>query len=152
MIPEPAQGARGRGILVLEPGGHVDNEWGAQEGTELCLDLNPPDNQLARISTEPHWAHGGGQGILPGTKWACPFAGLQPPGLDRVPGSGGSRWFCRDLYLPTTRLCMQSFPFLLTVQVAFCGTLPRSRRLFVFLCSPQQFFSFLSNKAGHDNC
>lgn len=61
MIPEQAQVARGCGILALEPGGHVGNDWAAQEGTRSGLDLKP-----ARESAGPHinqtiWVHGGDQ-------------------------------------------------------------------------------------------
>lgn len=40
-MPGQAQVARGCGSLVLEPGSHVGNSGGAQEGARLGLDLKP---------------------------------------------------------------------------------------------------------------
>ena len=152
MIPEPAQVARGCGILVLETGSHVGNEWGAQEGTGLCLDLKPARQSAGQNISQTTLGPWRRPRHPPRDKVGLPLRWAASTRTGSVPGSGGSRWFCQYLHLPTPCLCMNSLFSFLPVQVALCGTLPRSRSLFVFYIALNGFFhSYQTKLAGRDN-
>ena len=108
MIPEPAQVARGCGILVLETGSHVGNEWGAQEGTGLCLDLKPARQSAGQNISQTILGPWRRPRHPPRDKVGLPLWWAASTRTGSVPGSGGSRWFCQYLHLPTPCLCMNS--------------------------------------------
>lgn len=133
-MPEQAQVARGCGSLVPEPGSHVGNGWGAQEGTRSGLDLKPTKESAGqRIN----------QTILgPWRRQRYPShdkSGARGGAASIWPGSG-ARWGMMVLSIslpPTPSLCLNTLLFFIFL-ASFMWHFTKEQVFFLY--SPQQFF------------